>query len=76
MMVLRTKTGQSIRLGKDIRIVVARVEGHTCVHLGIDAPLSVPVHRLEIYEKIQQENCAATRGNTLAWLQGVTNEAR
>jgi len=76
MMVLRTKIGQRIRLGKDIWIVVTNVEGNTCVHLGIDAPLSVPVHRLEIYEKIQQENCAATRGNTLAWLQGVTNDAK
>jgi len=69
MIVLRRKTGQCIRIGKGIRIVVTQVEANTRAHLGIDAPISVPVHRLEIYEKIKQENCAAVQGDTLAWLK-------
>jgi len=74
MIVLRRKPGQSIRIGKSIQIFVTGVETNLCVHLGIDAPVSVPVHRLEIYERIQQENCAAAQGDTLAWLQGAINE--
>jgi len=74
MIVLRRKLGQAICLSGDIRIVVTKVESNTRAHLGIEAPGSVPVHRLEIYEKIKQENCAATQGDTLAWLQGATHD--
>jgi len=75
MIVLRRKIGQAIHIGKDIRIVVTKVETNTRAHLGIEAPTSVPVHRLEIYETIQQENCAATRGDARAWLQGAADDA-
>jgi len=74
MIVLRRKLGQAICLGDDIRIVVTKVESNTRAHLGIEAPESTPVHRLEIYEKIKQENCAATQGDALAWLQGATHD--
>ena len=74
MIVLRRNVGSAIHIGKDIRIVVTEMEPNTRVHLGIEAPISIPVHRLEIYEKIQQENCAATQGDTLAWLQGAAND--
>ena len=74
MIVLRRKAGQALCIGKDIRIVVTEVEPNTRAHLGIEAPISVPVHRLEIFEKIQDENCAAAKGDTLAWLQGAAND--
>jgi len=74
MIVLRRNVGQAIRIGHDIRIVIAETEPNIRVHLGIEAPPSVPVHRLEIYEKIQSENHAATQGDTLVWLKEVANE--
>lgn len=55
MLVLTRKSGDSIRIGDDIKIVVVEVkENH--VKLGIEAPQSCPVHREEIYLKIQEEN--------------------
>jgi len=75
MIVLRRTVGQAICIGDDIRVVVTKVEPNTRAHLGIEAPTSIPVHRLEIYEKIQEENCAATGGDTLAWLEGAVNDA-
>ena len=74
MIVLRRKIGQAIRIGDDIRIIVTETEPNTRVHLGIEAPATVPVHRLEIYEKIQNENCAAIQGDVLAWLEEAVNE--
>jgi len=75
MIVLRRKVGQAIHIGKDIRIVVTEVESNTRAHLGIEAPIEVPVHRLEIHEAIQQENCAASQGDARAWLQEAVNDA-
>ncbi|OIO68416.1 MAG: carbon storage regulator [Zetaproteobacteria bacterium CG12_big_fil_rev_8_21_14_0_65_55_1124] len=75
MIVLRRRVGQAICIGNDIRIVITEVEPNTRAHLGIEAPTSIPVHRLEIYEKIHQENCAATQGDTMAWLKGAANDS-
>ena len=47
-----------MRIGDDIRIVVLEV-GTDVVKLGIDAPHKVPVHREEVYRKIQEANIAA-----------------
>lgn len=69
MMVLRRKVGDAIRIGDDIRIIVTEVEPGRRVHLGIEAPAALPVHRLEIYELIRTENRAAAQGNAMAWLQ-------
>jgi len=39
-------------LGDDIKITVLAINGNQ-VRLGIDADKSIPVHRLEIYERIK-----------------------
>ncbi|MBI5643138.1 MAG: carbon storage regulator CsrA [Deltaproteobacteria bacterium] len=58
MLVLTRKSGEGIRIGDDIKIVVIEVkENH--VKLGIEAPHSLSVHREEIYLKIQEENIRA-----------------
>jgi len=75
MIVLRRKTGQCIRLGKDIRIMITGIEAGAKIRLGIEAPASVPVHRLEVYEKIKAENRAAAQGNALFWLRRSTNDS-
>jgi len=74
MIVLRRNIGQAVWIGNDIRIVIAETEPNIRVHLGIEAPPSVPVHRLEIYKKIQNENRAAMQGNALAWLKEIAHE--
>lgn len=74
MIVLRRTMGQAIHIGDDIRIVVTETEPNGRVHLGIEAPASVSIHRLEIYERIQAENSAAANGDVMAWLKGVSNE--
>ena len=58
MLVLTRKSGEGIRIGDDIRIVVVEVKENQ-VKIGIDAPLELTVHRDEIYKKIQQENIRA-----------------
>jgi carbon storage regulator len=74
MIVLRRKLGQAIHVGDDIRIVVTKTEPNGRVHLGIEAPASVSIHRLEIYERIQAENCSAANGNVMDWLKEISNE--
>lgn len=74
MLVLRRTVGQSIRINDDIRIVIQDVQDGRIVRFAIEAPPEVPVHRLEIYRLIQQENQAAASADSLAWLKGVTDE--
>ena len=58
MLVLTRKSGEAIRIGDDIKVVVVEVkENH--VKLGIEAPHNLSVHREEIYVKIQEENIRA-----------------
>jgi carbon storage regulator len=74
MMVLKRKIGQAFHLGDDIRITVVDVQNGHHVRFGIEAPVEIPVHRMEIYELIQNENKAASDGNALAWFSGNSNE--
>jgi carbon storage regulator len=55
MLVLTRKKGESIRIGDEIELKVLSVDGDV-VKLGIVAPRSLSVHRLEIYEAIQLTN--------------------
>ena len=54
MLVLTRKVKQSVMIGDDIEVTVLSSDG-TKVRLGIRAPLSVPVHREEIYLEIQAQ---------------------
>ena len=58
MLVLTRKSGESIRIGDDVRIVLLDIKEHQ-VRLGIEAPHDVPIHREELYLKIQKENIKA-----------------
>lgn len=69
MIVFRRTTGQAIRIGNNVRIVITEVEPGKRAHIGIEAPLDTPVHRLEVYEHIRSENQVAAGGNALDWLQ-------
>ena len=54
MLVLSRHKDEVIMVGDNIRIVVVDIRGDK-VRIGIQAPLDVPVHRLEIYEMIKKE---------------------
>ena len=70
MMVIRRKCGQSFHIGKDVRITVLETGPGLQVRFGIEAPVEIPVHRLEIYERIQEENRASSAGDAMTWLKG------
>lgn len=58
MLVLSRHKDEVITIGNDIRVVVVDIRGDK-VRLGIEAPRDVPVHRLEVFKKVQLES----RGN-------------
>jgi carbon storage regulator len=63
MLVLARKLNQNIVIDGRIFVKVLRVE-RDVVKLGIQAPISVPVHRQEVYDEIQKNNQAAlTQGS-------------
>jgi len=55
MLVLTRKPGQGIRIGREMIITVDEVRGHQ-VRLGIQAPVSIPVYREEIYQEMLKAN--------------------
>ena len=55
MLVLTRLVGKSIVIGKNIRVTVLNVKGNQ-VRLGIEAPKDIPVHREEIYQRIQDHS--------------------
>lgn len=59
MLVLTRKIGEGIAIGDDVKIVVMQIKGKQ-VRLGIKASPSTAVHREEIYQKILDENRAAS----------------
>lgn len=58
MLILSRRPGESITIGDEIKVVVLEVKGRQ-VKIGIEAPAHIPVHRLEVYQKIQEENVRA-----------------
>ena len=63
MLVLTRRIGERLRIGSDIELVVLDVRGRD-VRLGVTAPTEVPIHREEIYLRIQDNNRAAALGST------------
>ena len=58
MLVLSRRKGESIRIGDSISLTIVQVQGNR-VQLAIDAPRSVPVHREEVYRRIENEQQTA-----------------
>jgi carbon storage regulator len=57
MLILTRRAGETVMIGSDVTITVLGVKGNQ-VRIGINAPKDVPVHREEIYERIQNEKAS------------------
>jgi carbon storage regulator len=51
---LSRRREEQIVIGEDIVVTIVDIRGDT-VRLGIQAPREIPVHRREVYERIQCE---------------------
>jgi carbon storage regulator len=54
MLILTRRPGESVKIGDEVTVTVLGVKGGQ-VRLGFTAPPNVPVHREEVYERIQAE---------------------
>jgi carbon storage regulator len=57
MLILTRKPNESIKIGDDVTVTVLSHTGGQ-VRVGITAPLSIPVHREEVYERIRAQRVA------------------
>ena len=59
MLILSRRAGESVMIGDDITVTVLAVKGNQ-LRLGFTAPPNVPIHREEVYERIQAERLDKT----------------
>ncbi|WP_444889909.1 carbon storage regulator CsrA [Microbulbifer sp. VAAC004] len=59
MLILKRRTGENLRIGKNISVTVLEVKGNQ-VKIGINAPKSLSVHREEIYVRIKKKQEVST----------------
>jgi carbon storage regulator len=54
MLILSRKTGETLMIGDDVELTILGIKGNQ-VRVGVSAPKDVPVHREEVYLRIQNE---------------------
>lgn len=54
MLILTRRIGESLIIGNDIILTILGIKGGQ-VRIGVNAPITVSIHREEIYQKIQNE---------------------
>lgn len=75
MLVLSRKINESIMINGEIEVKIISVEEGR-VRLGIVAPKKHEIHRMEVFEKIQQENkSAASSAKSLESLKDLNLKA-
>lgn len=58
MLILTRRVGETLMVGDEVTVTVLGVKGNQ-VRIGVNAPKDVPVHREEIYQRIQKEKSDA-----------------
>jgi len=59
MLVLMRKRDEKILIGEDVVVTVVSIRGNK-VKLGIEAPMTMPVHRAEVRRAIESEGDGRT----------------
>jgi len=54
MLILTRRIGESLIIGDQTTVTILNIKGKQ-IRLGIDAPKEIPVHREEIFDRIQNE---------------------
>jgi carbon storage regulator len=54
MLVLSRKAGQKIIIGANIEVTIIEL-GTDRVRIGVNAPAEIPVHRQEVFERLERE---------------------
>jgi carbon storage regulator len=54
MLILTRRVGETVMIGDGIAVTVLEVKGNQ-IRLGIAAPKEIPVHREEVYVRLQEE---------------------
>lgn len=61
MLILTRRVGETLMVGDNVTLTVLGVKGNQ-VRIGVNAPKDIPVHREEIYERIQREKAQNPEG--------------
>lgn len=54
MLILTRRIGESVNIGSDVQVTVLGINGRH-IRVGVQAPREIPVHREEVYERINKE---------------------
>lgn len=64
MLILTRRVGETIVIGDNVVITVLGIKGNQA-RIGINAPKDLPVHREEIYQRIQHEKTGQPEGDVV-----------